>query len=103
MSMIVMNGTPPELGVPFRISPPGYFPRYAPVHPSLGLRHSGLGQAAILDNRLVSFLSNTGATVIGVMAGVHLGKIWSTVGWVVAVVAGLRALNDFSAMVKRTE
>lgn len=47
------------------------------------------------DNPYVSLPMNLGAALVGFMAGQRLSGIWSTVGYLVAGVAGLRAASDF--------
>lgn len=74
---------------PAAISPYG---QPSPARPALGQAASG----DILDNRYVSLVVNSGAATIGVVAGLRFSGAWSTVGWVVAVTATLRALNDLT-------
>lgn len=85
-----MNQMVTRLGMPIREA----YPR------SFGLRGSGpyLGQSAVLDSRAWGLLTNGLATALGVTAGVSLTGAWRTVGWIVAVAAGLRAWNDLIAL-----
>lgn len=69
--------------------------------PNLGYRRPILGQSSVLDNRVVGLISNGFATALGVTAGLSFRGGWRTVGWLVALMAGIRAWNDFSALTRQ--
>jgi hypothetical protein len=68
---------------------------------NLGYRRPILGQSSVLDNRVVGLLTNGLATALGVTAGLTFRGGWRTVGWVVALMAGIRAWNDLAALTKQ--
>lgn len=87
-----MNGMVARLGMPIREARPRSF----------GLRGPGpyLGQSAVLDSRAVGLITNGLAAALGVTAGMTLRGGWRTVGWVVAILAGIRGWNDLTALSK---
>lgn len=93
-----MMSQPARLGVPMRIT---QYPQRGLYRPARrGLQGPRLGQSPILENRVVSLLTNVGATVVGGAAGLKLSGTWSTVAWVLSVVGFLRSLNDLSQLQK---
>ena len=82
---------------PLARGPSPYRPAYA--RPLAG---AALGQVTAnpLDWRMVSFLANMGGTVLSFAAAPKFmpGSFWRTMGYVMGIVLGLRALNDFGQL-----
>jgi len=85
-----MNPMVVRLGMPFRELRPRAF----------GLRGPSLGQSSVLDNRVVGLVANGLAAALGVTAGLTFRDGWKTVGWVVAILGGIRAWNDLAALTR---
>lgn len=88
---------------PIRPRVRGYTPTYGGPGNGLAYRGPEMGQRGIeiLDNRFISLITNSGAAVIGGIAGWKFDGGLSTAAWVLSVVAGLRAINDLIAMGNR--
>lgn len=84
----------------------GYNPSYGAVpqtrtyRPMVGQQQQSPLPAtgSILDSRWLSFITNTGAAVIGGIAGWKFEGHLSTAAWVLSIVGALRAFNDLGKM-----
>lgn len=80
---------------PYTAGPSPFLARAAP-----SLSQAPPAQESVFDNPAVSLPLSAAAAVVGFMAGRQLPSPWSTVGYMAALLSGLRAATDFGNLMQ---